>query len=198
MQRQGGVSRDAGRWEPAFEFGIGVLGLAVTWWLLFMWVAAGTEGWLVPWDTTSLRPTSGTWQRAVNDFFEGQPGSLLPSWAILAISAGLFVARLVRDRDRRWLPWSFAATNLAYLLVEPVGTGLAWYLPALDPLRAPGGVSQIGYQHTWAPLVVSLLLLFALLLVQGTLRVEQQELAPGKVRRGIHLWWDRRGPNVVI
>jgi hypothetical protein len=41
---------------------------------------AATEGWLVPWDCVhvSLRPPLGTWERTINDFFEGPPGSFLP------------------------------------------------------------------------------------------------------------------------
>jgi len=164
--------------ERAHHLHPGLLGLLISWYGLFVWLAGMTEGWLAPWDTTSLRPAIGTWPRTVNDFFEGPPGSLIPSWTVLGISAGIFALRVVRGRDRRWLPWSFAALNLGFVVVTSICSIIAWHLPALDVLRAEGVAPQHGYERTWAPLGVALLLLLALFLAQATLRVERRQPSP--------------------
>jgi hypothetical protein len=178
VQRRIGARRSAksGSWSP--EFGVGLLGYGASWCLLWAWIVGMTEGYLVPWDTTPVRPAPGTWQLALNVFFEGPPGSLLPSWVFLTIGVAIFVVRLVRRRDRRWLPWAFAATNLIFMAADLVCGMFAWNLPTLEFLRAEGVSPHLGYEHTWAPLSATLLLLFALFMVQTTLRVERQPLAP--------------------
>lgn len=198
MQRRIGARRvvEPGIWPP--EFIVGLLGLGATWCLLWVWIAGMTEGYLVPWDTTPVRPAPGTWQLALNVFFEGPPGSLLPSWVFLTIGVAIFVVRLVRRRDRRWLPWAFAATNLIFMAADLVCGMFAWNLPTLDVLRAEGVSPQLGYEHTWAPLGATLLLLLALFMVQTTLRVERQPPAPEGGRRPVRLRWERRGPILLI
>ncbi len=197
MQRRINAYGAAGPGTRSLEFGVGFLGLGATWSMLFVWIAGMTEGWLAPWDTTPLRPAFGTWQRALNDFFEYSPGSVLPSWTVLVIGTGIFAVRMARRRDRWWLPWAFAATNFIFMVADLVCGMFAWNLPALDFLRAEGLPPHYGYEHSWAPLGATLLLLLALFLVQATLRVERQEPTPKGERRRVRLRWDRRGPLLL-
>lgn len=84
---------------------LGMIGLAVSWYALFVWVAALTEGLLLPWDLAADRSSLGTWSRTINDFFEGTPGSLLPAAATVGCSAAIFALRLLKNTDRHLLPW---------------------------------------------------------------------------------------------
>ncbi len=95
----------------------GLLFLLWTWHGLYWWVAALTEGLLVPWDTTPERPALGTWQRAANDFFEDAPGAQMPAIAVVGGSALVAAIGTWRAR-RRWpLPAALAVTNCFYALV---------------------------------------------------------------------------------
>lgn len=175
MERQHvGVRGGVGLRSRSLEFGLGLLWLGASWYLLFMLIAGMTEGWLVPWDTTPQRPAFGTWQRTLNNYFESPPGSLLPSRTFLAIGALIFAVRLASSRDRRWLPWIFAATNFALIPIGMVCIGLAWKFPELDMLRASGPVPHFGYERTWGPIGVSLLLFVALFLAQALIRIERR------------------------
>jgi len=51
--------------------------LFISWFVIFMMIAAVTEGGLAPWDTTRFRPPLGAWERTLNDFFEGGLGARL-------------------------------------------------------------------------------------------------------------------------
>ena len=62
----------------AFRIG-GIIMLFTTWYFICLMLLAGTESWLAPWDTLRFRPPVGTWERTINDFFEGSPGYLFVS-----------------------------------------------------------------------------------------------------------------------
>ena len=53
---------------------------------------------LVPWDTALFRPEIGTWQRTVNDFFEGHTGEN----ATFIVMALISIVPIVRTLFRRW------------------------------------------------------------------------------------------------
>jgi hypothetical protein len=58
--------------------------LLFSWFACYLWIMAMTEGWGAPWDTTSIRPPVGHWQRTINDFFESGVGMFLPTVIFLA------------------------------------------------------------------------------------------------------------------
>lgn len=158
-----------GRWPTARGWGaLGALSLLVTWHALFVWLAALTEAFLVPWDLTADRPAAGSWSRAVNDFFEAPPGSRLLSCVVVAGSAALFAARMARTADRRWLPWLFAATNLAFIALD-LALSLLLSLPLALALPARRSVADLGYARAGPLLALTLALVVMLLLAQARL-----------------------------
>lgn len=153
--------------KKAVVFGSGTLLLVGTWCFLFVWIAAMTEGWLVPWDCIGPpeRPPLGTWARTVNDFFEVPPGSILPGVVFIVASASIFVARTARTTNRALLPWAFAATNVIFFLVDSYLVMGAHQLPDLWLLE-PRPPLDVGYHRTWPAILVTGVLLVVLFLVQ--------------------------------
>lgn len=150
--------------RPAVFVG-GLALLTLTWFFLFLWLAAMTEGWLAPWDVAPGRPPLGTLARSLNDFFEGAPGVYLLAALVIIVSAGLFVARLSRPGDKTWLPLEFAAENVAFVLAVGMLANVAHQLPNLW-LPQPRPAMDVGYRRTWPALVIMATLLFVLLRVQ--------------------------------
>lgn len=115
-------------WGKTLMFASGCVALCVAWQFLFVFVAAFTEIFLVPWDTAGTPPPLGTLARTVNDFFEAPPGALLPSWLTLAGSMWLLLRALRSGRTLAWQPWRFALLAFGYvamgMLVMAVGIGL--------------------------------------------------------------------------
>ncbi|MBL1131567.1 MAG: hypothetical protein D8M54_24165 [Chloroflexi bacterium] len=92
--------------------------LITTWSIIFILLAAFTEGWLAPWDTRPFRPPEGTWERTVNDFFEGSPGSLLPASLIVTMSlASYLYGKVKKQSDGVNLTWVFAILNLLFIIL---------------------------------------------------------------------------------
>jgi len=171
MEAQAVIEKE-GRLVKIGVFIGGVLLLIGTWYFLFMYVAAMTEGWLVPWDCwpASERPPLGTWARTVNDFFEIPPGSILPGVVVVTISAGIFLSRTSRATKRTLLPLAFATTNLLLLVVDVFLVAVAHQLP--DLWRAP---NDIGYHQTWPSILVTTILLSALFVVQLKIDIERSQ-----------------------
>jgi hypothetical protein len=148
----------------------GVLTVAVTWYVLFWFILLSTERTLVPWHVFDLQaPPANTWERQLNDFFNGPPGSVLPAILVLGASAWLFVARLRRTIDyagqfRLFL--LFAATNLVFMLVSFVLIVPLRDLPNLW-LPQPRPPIDVGYQRTWVDLLGTTVLILLLLLAQA-------------------------------
>jgi hypothetical protein len=154
---------------PAQKAGLflgGTLFLAGTWYFLFLWIMGMTEGWLVPWDVVPGRPPLGTWQRTVNDFFEHPPGAILPAVVVITMSASIFVVKVAQARRKAWLPLTFAATNLIFMLADTVLAILAHQLPDLW-LPKPRPPIDVGYHRTWPALVLTVVLLAILFLAQA-------------------------------
>ena len=147
--------------------------LVAIWCLLFVWMAAMTEGWLVPWDCVhiSLRPPLGSWQRTVNDFFEAPPGALLPAAAFVAVGVSMFGFGSARRASRPLLPWAFAATYVVFFLVQIILLPLAHRLPDLW-LPQPRPPLDVGYHRTWPAILVTTVLASVLFLVQCRMAVE--------------------------
>jgi hypothetical protein len=158
--------------------------LVAIWCFLFVWLAAMTEGRLAPWDCvhTSLRPPVGTWQRTVNDFFEGPPGFLLPATAFVGIGASIFAAGAVRSAKRPVLPWAFAGTYAIFFLVQIILVPLADRLPDLW-LPQPRPPLDVGYHVTWPAILVTTALALALFLVQGRIALATKGVTSTSVWR---------------
>jgi len=145
--------------------------LVGTWSFSFMWIAAATEGWLVPWDCVCapLRPPLGTWERAVNDFFEALPGAILPSVVVILVSTSIFVARITRrTANMVLLPLAFAATNIAFFLADAFLVSLAHQLLDLW-LPQPRPPIDVGYHRTWPAISVTTVLVIILFVVQSVI-----------------------------
>jgi len=166
------IARKGGELVKIGTFIGGILLLTGTWYLLFMYTAAMTEGWLVPWDCwpASERPLFGTWERTMNDFFEVPPGSILPGIVVVTISTGIFLSRTLRATKRTLLPLAFATTNLLFLVVDAFLVAVAHQLR--DFWRPP---NDIGYHQTWPAILVTTILLSTLFIVQLKIDIERNQ-----------------------
>lgn len=160
-QKSGGAPPDEND-----AFGSGVVFLLLTWLLLFAWMGLVTEALLVPWDTAIDRPPKGSWEREVNDFFEGSPGSRLPALLAVAASAGLLLLRIRREGRRGSLAWTFAGMNLVFVGADLVLGFVAMLVPGLW-LPPAHSSPDTGYHRTWPAILVSGALLAALLAAQA-------------------------------
>lgn len=143
--------------------------LAATYVLLIVALLGSTLRTLVPWDTWGWSiPPQGTWQRELNDFFKQAPGLYLPTLVVLGISIYLFIRGMLRYRPlgtNGWLPFAFAALNLAAILAWLPIITLAGRLPELW-LPQPRH-EDIGYHRTWPDLLASSILMGMLLWSQS-------------------------------
>jgi hypothetical protein len=156
-------------WKPPGRavFIGGTVLLAGTWFLISFFMLAATEGWLVPWDCVhvSLRPPLGTWERTVNDFFEGPPGSFLPALGFMLVSVTIFLVGTLRTRGRSLLPGALAVTNLAFALAHILLLDVADRLPILR-LPEPRPAIDVGYYRTWPAILITAVLVGLLFAVQ--------------------------------
>ena len=146
----------------------GTVLLVGTWFLLSLFILLVTEACFVPWDCVhvSLRPPLGTWQRTVNDLFEGPPGSFLPSVAVIVVSLTAFLFGTARNRSRPLLPWAFALTNVAFVSADVLLLDVAYRLPILR-LPEPRLPIDVGYHRTWPAILTTTVLVGVLFLVQS-------------------------------
>jgi hypothetical protein len=159
-------SESKGRLRTALTYiGSGLL-LLVSTFSLYVTMLMATEAYLVPWDIVPGRPAIGTWQRSVNDFFETEPGAILPTAVVIGTSTILFLMRIVREEHRIHVILTFAASNLLFFVLVPALGILANQLPLLW-LPKPRPKPDVGYHRTWPSAVLTVVLLFALLWVQG-------------------------------
>lgn len=162
-----------GRGTQIAVFVGGTLLLLATWCFLFVWVAAMTEGWLVPWDCLCAadRPPLGTWQRIANDFFEVPPGSVLPALLFIGVGGSIFAIRAARSTNRALVPWAFAASYGVFFLVQIILVLSAHRLPDLW-LPQPRPPLDVGYYRTWPAILITTVLASVLFLVQCRMAVE--------------------------
>jgi len=146
-------------------FFCGIIALVGTWFFLWIWLAAATEGWLVPWDTAPGRPPVGTIARTVNDFFEVAPGAILPSTFFVLVSAILFVLRFTRTGNKVSLLFFFAVSNFIFGVLAILLTSVAHQLPHLW-LSQPRPRLDIGFHQTWPAIVITAILIIFLFAVQ--------------------------------
>ena len=143
-----------------------------TWYIITLMLSAFTEGWLAPWDTQETRPPLGTWERSVNDFFEGVPGSLLPSLIILCISITLYIYGRRKSVNKIKFTWIFALINLLFLLLEVVFVTLVFQFPGVWPLQYPALNSA--YQRVLPAILITIILLIFLVLAQSKISLDQK------------------------
>jgi hypothetical protein len=96
----------------------GLVALGVTWYIVYSMIIVATSFYLVPWDVSIVRPTEGTLAKAVNDFFEVPPGSVLPAWIFLVVSVGLFLRAWRKKGFVSELPWRFALLNVLFIFAQ--------------------------------------------------------------------------------
>lgn len=140
--------------------------LLFSWFACYLWIMMLTEGWGAPWDTTSIRPPIGHWQRSINDFFEWGIGMYLPTAIFLGISVLMYSRTLLQTRDLLTTSFVYGLSNLAALLAL-----LALVLPIqLFLMRTPAYLTPADWSY-WGdfrrewPLTLLALLLFAGLIV---------------------------------
>lgn len=144
---------------PTMIFTIGLILLVATWLIWFWWLSLFTEALLVPWYCCSLdaMPAIGTWQRTINDFFGTLPGSILPSVTMIAIGVLIFGRRMIKAKNRVWLPLAFAILYLLLLAADVVVTDLSWEVSNWLVGPRLGGIDA-GYHRTWYGFAAHLIL----------------------------------------
>jgi hypothetical protein len=154
--------------QQVLIFAAGGVVLLVTWLVLYVWIRIITQVWLAPWCgvPASQQPPVGTWQRTLNDYFARLPGAILPVVIVLTTSAFLFLVRLVRGRNRAFLPLEFAALNLSLMVAYTILVLVTYWLPDLW-LPQPRPSPDIGYHRTWPEIVVTTYLLLVLFRAQA-------------------------------
>lgn len=161
-------------WKPPGRavFIGGTVLLVGAWFLSTFFILVATEAWLVPWDCVhvSLRPPLGSWERTVNDFFEGPPGSFLPALGFMLVSVALFLVGTLRTRRRTLLPGALAATNLAFVLADVLLLDVADRLP-IRRLPEPRPLIDVGYHRTWPAVLITAVLALGLFLVQARMAI---------------------------
>lgn len=142
--------------------------LIFSWFACYLWIMGMTEGWGAPWDTTSIRPPIGHWQRTINNFFESGIGVYLPTAVFLAINLLLYTRTLVRTRAVRTTSLVFGVTNLVALIaliviVMPVQI----FLISTPAYLTPEDWSYWGdFRREWPLTLIALLLFTGLFLIQ--------------------------------
>lgn len=163
---------------------VGILVLVGTWYLLYLWLMAMTEGWLVPWDTWSepIRPPVGTPTRTINDFFESGFGSYLPAVVVVTASVGLFLCKVAFSKTNGLLlPWLFAGFNFIFFLGSLVSAFVGWRLTDLW-LPQPRPDIDVGYHRTWPMIAMTMILVAFLLIIQAKVNLDWRRLS--SIQRG--------------
>ncbi|QPC83523.1 hypothetical protein G4Y79_03830 [Phototrophicus methaneseepsis] len=135
-----------------------------TMYLIFIFITIMTEAYLAPWDMISeqFRPDSGTWQYAVNRFFETGPGPFMIIIPLLLTSIFL-TWRIVRKRWQSII--KIVIGNALYIVMLCIMPMIALaFNNALfgDPLQVylqsgnyADYVATVGYHRSVLPLLLS-------------------------------------------
>ena len=142
--------------------------LIFSWFACYLWIMGLTEGWGAPWDTTSIRPPVGHWQRTINDFFESGIGVYLPTVVFLAISFMLYTRTLVRTQAVRTTSLVFGVTNLVALIaLTAIVIPVQIFLIRTPTYLTPEDWSYWGdFRREWPLTLIALLLFTGLFLIQ--------------------------------
>ena len=122
---------------------LGFLALLLSWPILFFYFNFGSEILMAPWeyDETGI-PAAGTFQRGVNDFFDGSGSAffatLLVAANILIVSFGLTRDELAQYRASKTRTiWAAALTNYTYLGAVFIYSGLVMALYEVFDVEVP-------------------------------------------------------------
>jgi len=74
------------------------IGILITTGMMILFLSITNLLVLVPWDTAIFRPEIGTWQRTLNDFFEGRTGENIVFLTVALVS----ILPILRRLRRRW------------------------------------------------------------------------------------------------
>jgi hypothetical protein len=169
MSFQTTSSRIGERAQQAGLFVVGLALLLITWLLIYVSIGSFTQGWLNSWG-------DGTWQSRLLPV-------LLPENLALVISLLLLVFRLMRDRDRAWIPLEFATLNLLFIIAFMV-VGIILILPSKPWLSQPLS-PDVGYQRIWPEGIVGVCTLLILFVAQARGWLRRWLPRGGAVRGGI-------------
>ncbi len=139
-------------------FGVGLVLLLSSWFVLYVWTLIGTEALLVPWGfggTWYTPPALGTVPRTINDFF-GTIGKDVPSLIFVLVSGGIVAVRMLRSSNRTWLPLVFFLANVVFLAADLLATSFSWSLS--NWVVGPRIGIDTGYHRTWYGIAASGLL----------------------------------------
>jgi len=127
--------------------------------ICLLWLSLFAEALLVPYECCDLaaKPSLGSWQRTINDFFAAFPGRLLPTLLFFLASGLIFRLRLKRAENRTWLPLLFFGAYVFLFLVSLVVTDLSWVFSNRIVGPRIGGIDA-GYHRTWYGLASHLIL----------------------------------------
>jgi hypothetical protein len=167
-------------------FVLGTALLLLTWLLLYMAIGSFTLGWLDAWGNppVSDRAPVGTWQRTLSDNPDQFPAVLQPgNWA-LVIGLLLLVFRLMRGRDRAWIPLEFAALNLIFFMAI-LAAGIFVFLPLKVWVSELRPSLNIGYPGILPVIMIEAVLLSTLLVAQARGWLRKWLPCGGAVRRAI-------------
>jgi hypothetical protein len=145
--------------------------LLFSWFVCYLWMMALTEGWGAPWDTTTIRPPVGHWQRSINDFFESGIGMFLPTVVFLTVSLLLYARSLVRTRAVLETSVAFGITNLAAM----IGLLLIVILVQIFLIQTPANLTPADWSYwgdftrEWPLTVIALLWFAGLFMIQPRL-----------------------------
>ena len=178
MSFQTTSSRTGERARQAALFIVGMALLLFTWLLIYVVMGSLTQSWLNSWGEipVSLRPPAGTWQSRLLPV-------LRPENLALVISLLLLIFRLMRDRDRAWIPLEFATLNLLFFMAFAVAEILVM-LPSRPWLSQPPS-PDMGYQRIWPEAMVEVCTLLILFVAQARGWLRKWLLRGGAVRGAI-------------
>jgi hypothetical protein len=104
-------------------FATGLIGLPLSWYVLYYLLGSISKYILVPWEMTLLRPSDAEWVRRVNDFFDKFPGSEIVPIVMVVSSILVCYLRWNKDRDY-YLPIYFVAMNVLFGIVSYIAISL--------------------------------------------------------------------------
>jgi hypothetical protein len=157
----------------------GLMALGISWYVVYGIMIVATSLYLVPWDVSIVRPTEGTLAKAVNDFFEVPPGSVLPAWILLVVSIGLFLRAWRKKGFVSELPWRFALLNVLFIFAQVAVLGGGILLNNLlipFPVNAP----DEGFHRSIFPLLLEAVAIF--FYIKAQIHVEIPNLLRLRIR----------------
>lgn len=142
------------RWMPRLLLSVGTLLLVGTWVAMYWSESLFTESHLVGYyccvEAQDL-PAVGTVERTLSDFFRASPGRHLVPLILVGANGGLFASRILKARQKAWLPFLFVLLNVVYLLAGFRLVEVSWAIS--EWVVGPVTGAYRGYDRTWYGIV---------------------------------------------